>query len=543
MKDIKYIIIILIFIFGGCDYYTKYSSHKEPIINGIMNLHSYDFTKGPLKLDGLWSFYKGIFLKPGSTLKPSCFLNYPGQWKDQKCDNTNLSARGHGSYRLFLEVKKNHHLMLKIGEIYTSSQIIINGKIVKKAGEPGPNTKKSIPGWMSGHISIFPQKDFIELIIHVSNYHYYKGGPNGSIYIGHQKDLLKIWERSLIVNLALFGILLFMGLYHLIFYYSKRTDRSLMYFGLLCIIIAVYHFITAESSNGGPFDGTTWVVVLKITYLMIYCGPIILSFYINSLFPLDFKKIYVRVILIICSLFSITVFMSSDQYSGLLKYFHYILIIMSIIISVVIIKILMKKRKGSVFFIIGITLFIIAVLNDILYYQGIIETFDSISYGLLALIVSQSILLSQRYSSFSARLELLEIERMELQNEINQKNSSSESIKSISPQIEEKMNKVQFYINNNFKEDISREGLAAMIDIHPDTFSRMFKLHYKMRFGDYIHMLRIKEAVNMLQNSDLNILEVALETGFDSLRTFNRAFKRQMNCTPSEFRNQINEII
>ncbi|MBN2077988.1 MAG: helix-turn-helix transcriptional regulator [Spirochaetes bacterium] len=103
---------------------------------------------------------------------------------------------------------------------------------------------------------------------------------------------------------------------------------------------------------------------------------------------------------------------------------------------------------------------------------------------------------------------------------------------------EEKLKGIITFIEENYTSDISREGLAAAVGMNPNYFSGQFKEYTGKKINDYINELRIREAVRRLGDTDEKIIDVALTTGFDSLSTFNRAFRSVMGSTPSEYRHQ-----
>lgn len=111
----------------------------------------------------------------------------------------------------------------------------------------------------------------------------------------------------------------------------------------------------------------------------------------------------------------------------------------------------------------------------------------------------------------------------------------------ISAPIKEKIQLIEDYLKTNYHDDISREGLASMIDLDPDYISKLFKIYTGMKIGDYINRLRIEEACILLVSGDRSILDICMSVGFESLRTFNRAFIRTMGETPSSFRNKKQE--
>jgi len=109
----------------------------------------------------------------------------------------------------------------------------------------------------------------------------------------------------------------------------------------------------------------------------------------------------------------------------------------------------------------------------------------------------------------------------------------------ITDQTEKKIKQAAEYLNINYLSDISREGLAASLDISPNYLGKLFKIYTGRTIGEYISELRIREAANrLLENKDDNVITIAFSVGFESLSTFNRAFLKIMGCTPSGYKEQ-----
>jgi AraC-like DNA-binding protein len=110
----------------------------------------------------------------------------------------------------------------------------------------------------------------------------------------------------------------------------------------------------------------------------------------------------------------------------------------------------------------------------------------------------------------------------------------------VSGELEQKLKKVIAYIAQNYERDISREGLASLADIHPDYFSRMFNKYTGKKISDYINEVRINRACELLtEENPKTVIEIAFAVGFESLRTFNRAFAAVTGMTPSVYRRNI----
>ena len=98
------------------------------------------------------------------------------------------------------------------------------------------------------------------------------------------------------------------------------------------------------------------------------------------------------------------------------------------------------------------------------------------------------------------------------------------------------------YINEHYTEQISLEDLAAFAGFSKYHFSRIFKEYYQMSLPEYITSLRVSRATELLENPELSIMDVALQSGFSSLPSFNRTFKQINNCTPSQFRKMFDHF-
>ncbi|MCR4639653.1 AraC family transcriptional regulator [Ruminococcus sp.] len=99
-----------------------------------------------------------------------------------------------------------------------------------------------------------------------------------------------------------------------------------------------------------------------------------------------------------------------------------------------------------------------------------------------------------------------------------------------------KFNMVMKYINQNYMFEIPLEKIADIAGYSKYHFSRIFKKYNNVSYIQYINGKRIKAAERLLIDPSLSVTEVAMRAGFSSLTTFNRAFKKAKNCTPTEFK-------
>lgn len=100
----------------------------------------------------------------------------------------------------------------------------------------------------------------------------------------------------------------------------------------------------------------------------------------------------------------------------------------------------------------------------------------------------------------------------------------------------EKFNAVMKYIDANYMYDISLDRLADVAGYSKYHFSRIFKQYNSMSYLQYINARRTKAAEHLLLQPELSITDVAMQSGFKSLTTFNRIFKEIKHCTPTDFK-------
>lgn len=102
-----------------------------------------------------------------------------------------------------------------------------------------------------------------------------------------------------------------------------------------------------------------------------------------------------------------------------------------------------------------------------------------------------------------------------------------------------RLQEVFTYIRQNYRENIKLEQLSEKLHISNSHFCRLFKQISGKSLSDYINELRIEEAMVLLTESDLNITEIALSTGFSDSNYFSRVFKKYKKVSPSEIRNAL----
>ncbi len=102
---------------------------------------------------------------------------------------------------------------------------------------------------------------------------------------------------------------------------------------------------------------------------------------------------------------------------------------------------------------------------------------------------------------------------------------------------------IMAYIKSNFDEPLSITSLAEMANLSHRHFNRKFKEMFDISPGQLIRKLRIERACFLLEESELTMLEIAMECGFMDSNYFSKTFRELVNMSPTQYRKlRLNEI-
>ena len=94
------------------------------------------------------------------------------------------------------------------------------------------------------------------------------------------------------------------------------------------------------------------------------------------------------------------------------------------------------------------------------------------------------------------------------------------------------------YCINNSTRQLSLDLLEKELHISKYYISHTLSNKLHMGFNDYINSIRVSNACKYLIKTDKSITEISDLVGFNTMRTFNRAFQKQMGMTPREYRTK-----
>ena len=93
------------------------------------------------------------------------------------------------------------------------------------------------------------------------------------------------------------------------------------------------------------------------------------------------------------------------------------------------------------------------------------------------------------------------------------------------------------HIYKNYAKNLHIGNISKMFDLTPPAINEALSYLVEMNFSNFLNNLRIKRAAELLIETEKPIIEIALEVGYNSSKTFSRNFIKFMKVNPGEFRN------
>ncbi len=391
----------------------SYARNTHQIKEGILDLRHWDFSiDGNVELSGKWKFYWSEHFEPqtfisGEDKADFTTLKVPGSWNGHIVNGQKIPGTGYATYRLTVLLSgKEKRLALKILDMATAYRIFMNGTVIDEAGTPG-KSRESTTAFYHPKVIEFPStSDRLDIFVHISNFDHWQGGIWESLFLGTPEHIYAAWENKLVITVFLLGGILIIGIYHFFLFGFRPQDKSTLFFGIFCLLIAARIFFTGERFIIHLIPGISFELVLKTIYISFYLCVPIFAMYLRLIFPDEISGKIVKLTQGAGLCFSVfTLLLPSRVYTFAMPVYQALTILVLLYGVWVIFSAAVRKRKGSFIFALGMALLFLSVGNDILYTRQIINTWHLVPVGLLFFIISQAILISKKFSTAFSQVE------------------------------------------------------------------------------------------------------------------------------------------
>ena len=425
---------------------------------------------------------------------------------------------------IFPEVIPDRALGLGLGTISDVDEVYFNGHLIGRTGSFPP-----------GRISAYDRQRVYEIPARLVR----PGGDNviavrvaglfeyecGLIKGPFRVDGLQVLQRELLINgfvhVLLTVIYLVVAFYFGLLYIRGADDREYLFFSLFTISSAAYLFLRTQIKYLLTGD---FMLLKRIEYLVLFAILPFMMEYFTYFFRKRHGALHYACYALAAAGAAAVLFSDDLRFWNDVLFF---LVEPSWIIPLGYCLWISVRELGrhpdARYVIAAFPLLWIVFLNDVLVDRGVLESVRLSHYGFLVVIAGTAFIMRRRFTELHRKAEKIDARRLN---------------RNIGTDMREKLDRVIRYIEENYTEDISREGIAAAVGVHHDYLGKMFRDYTGRKIGDYISELRVSRAAGMLLEGDEPVTDIAFRVGFESLSTFYRAFQKYRGDSPAGYREK-----
>lgn len=448
-------------------------------------------------------------------------ISFPSSWKGNATVLKNICW-----YRLHIRFpakSPNNSIGVKFGVICDVDEFYFNGQLIGKTGNFNPRISAydkervyEIPTTL-----IRPGRDNV-LAIRVGGLPYRSNGPYKGEFI---LDSFNNLQRSLLLHgiYNIFFIVLYiaMGFYFAVFFMRNTSDMENLFLSLFATTAALYLFFQTEIKYLLPND-------FKTLKHIEYVALIISEWLAMPAMTLSFRKKFSLPHHLYNAIMGTSLFVVVISKSPKIWFIvnHYLIIPSLAIPATYFVYLAVTETKKDIyikFMLSAYFILIITVFNDAFVYLNIYTGIKITKYGFFLVFIASAIALSNKLKHVHGEMENL---KKGVNNLVN------------SYFDDRKLDEIIAIIKKNYNTELTREGLATMIQMNPDYLGKMFKKHTGKSIKEYINEVRIDKACEAIVKTDLKIIEIAFSVGFESLTTFNRVFNMKTGESPTQYRKR-----
>jgi diguanylate cyclase (GGDEF)-like protein len=346
-------------------------------------------------LNGIWGMHWQQQLSPREWPKEERFtIDMPTTWDKSNVANPLHPGQGFATFTATLtNLPSGVRWGLTIPEQSTSFRLYANDNVIAEGGVAGLSKDSSKPYSGNQLIELGYLPANTKLTWHVSNFYHASGGPWQALTIGPYDELrhhyfLKSFDQALVVALA-FIASLFLLMQYLI---DRRYEASLV-LSAFAFFIGLRIGITDNQPLYQMFGTLDWQLHIRLLYLTMLIAPPLILLWQHYIFPAEISRRTIRYVSFVFVLPVLSVFLlPSSVFTQFLMLFQLLLLGVIAVYSGSLFKVLLRKRQGGFYLVLGAAILIVSILHDIaLYSQWLANGRLWITYGLLAFLFSLTV--------------------------------------------------------------------------------------------------------------------------------------------------------
>lgn len=358
--------------------------HREPTraVNGVLDLREWDFEQqGSVELDGEWHLYWKV-LVPADTggvriaAHTPVRAPVPAVWNACTSNGEALGRAGYGTYHLRIAVGDRRGILaMKMPEVYTAYELWVDGHKAGACGVVGTSREAMTPRQIPQTFLLKPQSDTVDVRLLVSNYDYAVGGLWRSVSLGSDQRVMNANSFLNALYMALYGILLILGGYHLWLFFNEKRGKGYLYFGALCLGVMTVSFFIGDHVLRHVVGRLPWALTTRTFMVLVALMTPLGALFFKSLWPEEYPRGSLATIHVVCIVPAVAIAVAPMPFvHHIFAAFHVPNTAVVFFGLYVVAMATARKREGAVYVLVGYLVHVLAILNDQLSYAGVFES-------------------------------------------------------------------------------------------------------------------------------------------------------------------------
>jgi len=387
----KYLIFLYLFVFFFFSSCTEKKEIDYPVVKG-----TYDASKlmdgETVELEGEWIFVPSNFVSPKNDF--SKFKRYEKVSQRWDSYENPENERSYCTYAVkLINLSPNVVYAITMSECYCALRVYLNGEQCFNLGRVGKNYEKEIMQLDSPLITLptHGAKNAL-LMFHISNFNNKYPGFSKPIKFGSHASIASEKNKNTIVFTILAGYLFMASAFFISLYLFYSKEKKALYFGLMCANFSLRICCYDEFLITIIAPYLSSIIIFKLGYLTFTLAIILISLFINEIFKIT-NKIVLLILFIPAVIYLIVnIFGSPYLSASYLTYAQLYVLGLGIYDIAIVVIASIKKNKDAYLFLLGLLLFLLMAINDILVANRVLEGQFIVHFGILALLIPMSII-------------------------------------------------------------------------------------------------------------------------------------------------------
>lgn len=229
-----------------------------------------------LFLSGDWDFYWNRFLDAEDLSQnplPDLKAKVPSSWNKFTVDGKRLDGMGYATYRLHVTgAEAGVPLALRVLPFSTAYELYLDDALIASSGRVSTSAEGFIPQYKIQTVTFTPDSGVFDLILHISNFVYARGGAWYTIYFGNPEKITSIDRMIFGRDFFTMSCLLLISAY-CVFLFCLRRDKVFLLFLALCAVFLARTLINGNYLYNILIPSLGFSTVIRTDYITLYFLP------------------------------------------------------------------------------------------------------------------------------------------------------------------------------------------------------------------------------------------------------------------------------